>query len=121
MNYSSAEPCVLSRSVLQVLYQPLQTFHMPPGRPTATGPSLKELLKDACKAFNAPPSLVTKAAPFNSKQIQECIDTFFNLCRRPMGMLLQTFGHNRARQRDKIAALLDEFATVQEEVRSKKR
>ncbi len=32
-----------------------------------------------------------------------------------MGWLLQTFGHNRARQRVKIAVLLEEFAAVQEE------
>ena len=33
-----------------------------------------------------------------------------------MALLMQTFGHNRARQRDKIPALLEELALVQEEV-----
>ncbi len=32
-----------------------------------------------------------------------------------MSLLLQAFGHNRARQRDKIATVIEEFAAVQEE------
>jgi hypothetical protein len=35
-----------------------------------------------------------------------------------MVLLMQTFGHNRARQRDKIPALLEELALVQEEVKA---
>ena len=49
-------------------------------------------------------------------QVKECISNFFTQCCRPMGLLLQTFGHNRARQRDKIASLLEEFAAIQEDV-----
>ncbi len=32
-----------------------------------------------------------------------------------MSLLLQAFGHNRARQRDKLAGVLEEFTAVQEE------
>ena len=32
-----------------------------------------------------------------------------------MGLLIQTFGHNCARQRDKIPALLEEFTLAEEE------
>jgi hypothetical protein len=53
---------------------------------------------------------------FNNFQIRDCVDNFFGQCSRPMSLLLQTFGHNRARQRDKIPALLEELALVQEEV-----
>jgi len=43
------------------------------------------------------------------------VETFFSQCCRPFGLLLQSTGHNRARQRDKICHLLEEFSTVQEE------
>ena len=35
---------------------------------------------------------------------------------RPIMMMIQITGHNRARQRDKWARLLDEFAALQDEV-----
>ena len=34
-----------------------------------------------------------------------------------MGLIIQTFGHNSARQRDKIPTLLEELAIAQEEVK----
>jgi N-alpha-acetyltransferase 35, NatC auxiliary subunit len=51
-------------------------------------------------------------------QVRDCVDNFFGQCVRPMVLLMQTFGHNRARQRDKIPALLEELALVQEEVKA---
>lgn len=44
------------------------------------------------------------------------MDSFFNRCVRPFEQLIQTCGHNRARQRDKVAHLLEEFAMLQDEV-----
>jgi hypothetical protein len=35
---------------------------------------------------------------------------------RPLGTLVQICGNNRARQRDKLAHLLEEFAGLQDEV-----
>jgi hypothetical protein len=44
------------------------------------------------------------------------VETFLNHCVRPFGNLVQLCGHNRARQRDKLAHLLEDFAALQDEV-----
>lgn len=44
------------------------------------------------------------------------VDTFLSHCTRPFANLLQLCGHNRARQRDKLAHLLEEFTALQDEV-----
>jgi len=43
------------------------------------------------------------------------VDTFFTHCTRPFGNFLQLCGHNRARQRDKLAHILEEFTALQDE------
>ena len=130
---STFTPCVLSRSTAQILYQPLHIFHTSGNTALSSNirmatstsgggglsmpfVSFQEQLKDACKAFLAPPVLtMCKTAPYNAKAIREYVEGFFSQCCRPMCMLIQTFGHNRARQRDKIPNLLEELALVQEE------
>ena len=74
-------------------------------------------MKDACKSFIAPLALTMKSPPFNSPQVKEGVETFFSQWCRPMGLIIQTFGHNSARQRDKIPTLLEELAIAQEEVK----
>lgn len=49
-------------------------------------------------------------------QAKEYVSSFFNRCVRPFEQFIQTCGHNRARQRDKVAHLLEEFAVLQDEV-----
>ena len=46
-------------------------------------------------------------------QVRLCLETFFSQCCRPFGLLVAAAGHNRARQRDRLAALLEEFSAVQ--------
>jgi len=127
-SFSATSPCVLSRSVLQLLYTPL---HSPPTRQPAVSPpagpplppGFPELLRDSCKNFMLPPCLLPAprsspgipTSPLHTLQVKLCLDTFFSQCCRPFGLLLQATGHNRARQRDKISQLLEEFSTVQEE------
>jgi len=127
-SFSATSPCVLSRSVLQLLYTPL---HSPPTRQPAVSPpagpplppGFPELLRDSCKNFMLPPCLLPAPrsspgiplSPLHTLQVKLCLDTFFSQCCRPFGLLLQATGHNRARQRDKISQLLEEFSTVQEE------
>merc|ERR1719422_112080 len=128
-SFSAKSPCVLSRSLLQLLYTPLN-YSMTPrqgGVSPAAGPPLPpgfpELLRDCCKNFMAPPCLLpapksspgTPPSPLHTLQVKLCLETFFSQCCRPFGLLLQATGHNRARQRDKISQLLEEFSTVQEE------
>ncbi|CAH1153769.1 unnamed protein product [Phaedon cochleariae] len=102
IEFSKSSPCILSRSALQLLY---------PG----TNPlNSKEILKEAVKAFICPPALLSKTLMSNV-EAKYFVDTFLTHCSRPFINFLQLCGHNRARQRDKLAHLLDEFTTLQDE------
>ena len=127
-SFSARSPCVLSRSLLQLLFTPLNYSMSPrPGVSPAAGPpippALPELLRESCKSFMAPPCLLPapRTSPgqpgsqLHTLQVKLCLDAFFSQCCRPFGLLVQATGHNRARQRDKISQVLDDFCTVQEE------
>uniref|UniRef100_T1JZA6 Protein MAK10 homolog n=1 Tax=Tetranychus urticae TaxID=32264 RepID=T1JZA6_TETUR len=101
---SSPPSCVLSRSLLQVLYLP-----------NGIAP-LSDLIREDVRNFIKPPSLYQKPSILtNHPEAREVVDIFFERCTRPMSYLLQINGHNRARQRDKLALVLEELATIQEE------
>ena len=108
-------PCVLSRSLLQLLYIPLCN------RVLGQLP-LVEVLQDAARTFIAPPVLTgglgLVPGTLQHSQVQECLDQMFQQCVRPMGSLIQIAGHNLARQRDKLAHVLQDLAALQEEVAS---
>ncbi|RWS30913.1 N-alpha-acetyltransferase 35: NatC auxiliary subunit-like protein [Leptotrombidium deliense] len=106
---ASTPSCVLSRSILQLLYLPVagSVFGAQP---------LSELLRETLRQFIKPPSLQAKSLIFVSNfQAKEYVEVFFSHCTRPMTLLLQISGHNRARQREKLAQVLEEFATLQDE------
>lgn len=50
-------------------------------------------------------------------QVKFCVDTFLKYCMNMYSfvMFVQICGYNRARQRDKLARLLDDFASLQDE------
>ena len=52
----------------------------------------------------------------NNPQAKEYIDAFLTHATRPLVTIFQITGHNRARQRDKWGHLLEELATLQDEV-----
>ena len=127
-SFSARSPCVLSRSLLQLLYPPLHYSGSTQGAVSpAAGPPLPpafpELLRDSCKSFMAPACLLPAPrtppgqppSPLHTLQVKLCLDAFFSQCCRPFGLLLQATGHNRARQRDKISCVLEDFCAVQEE------
>uniref|UniRef100_A0A1B6I0N4 Protein MAK10 homolog n=1 Tax=Homalodisca liturata TaxID=320908 RepID=A0A1B6I0N4_9HEMI len=99
---SRSNPCIVSRSVMQLLYM---------NRPN----SCVEALRDAARTFISPPSLAPRNPFVTLAQGRELVDTFFDRCVRPFTNLIQLCGHNRARQRDKLAHLLEEFAALQDE------
>ena len=126
--FSASSPCVLSRSVLQCLYTPLHSTMSPrqgisPAGGPPIPPSFSDILRESCKNFMAPPCLMPPprlspgqpGSPLHNLQVKLCLDTFFSQCCRPFGLLVQTTGHNRARQRDKICLVLEEFCGLQEE------
>lgn len=49
-------------------------------------------------------------------QAKEFVDMFLLHCGRPFVQLIQLCGHNRARQRERLAHLLEDFSNLQDEV-----
>lgn len=71
----------------------------------------------ACFCFFIALISVSLSLLFMCLQAKECIDTFFFYNGHIFVSFLRICGFNRARQRDKIARLLDNFASLQDEVR----
>ncbi|CAH0695085.1 unnamed protein product [Spodoptera exigua] len=127
MEFSRQRACILSRSALQLLYlspSPANTASMaqsamngPVGQPRPQHPFV-EILRESVKNFVNPPALTPKSPSVSTPQAREFVENFLARCVRPFAVLLQVCGHNRARQRDKLALLLDEFAALQEEAES---
>lgn len=106
--FSKSSPCVLSRSIVQLLYltQPNKVLGSQP---------MVEVLRDAVRTFIKPPALIPRSPLMNNTQAKEYVEGFLGHCVRPFCNLLQIYGHNRARQRDKLAHLLEELAALQDE------
>ncbi|KAA0202501.1 hypothetical protein HAZT_HAZT008357 [Hyalella azteca] len=119
--FSELEPCVLSRSIAQVLYLGTgggggNTGGGEEDNKLWGGQTMAETLREAAKQFICPPALMPKAPVMSNPQAKAYVDNFFTQCVRPFEQLLQMSGHNRARQRDKVTELLREFALLQDEV-----
>lgn len=97
--------CVLSRSLLQLIYVPSTTT-------SHSRDQFTEKLKDALVKFDRPPTLVKTALLNGTKQ---AVEAFMAQSLRPMMCLLQILGHNRARQREKLAQVLEELSAFQAE------
>ncbi|KAK5604007.1 N-alpha-acetyltransferase 35 NatC auxiliary subunit [Crenichthys baileyi] len=108
--FSEQSPCVLSRSLLQT------TFLIDNKKVFGTH-LMQDMIKDALRYFVSPPVLSYKCCLFNNHQAKDYIDSFVTHCSRPFCNLIQIHGHNRARQRDKLGHILEEFATLQDEKR----
>uniref|UniRef100_A0A8C6MA76 N-alpha-acetyltransferase 35, NatC auxiliary subunit n=1 Tax=Nothobranchius furzeri TaxID=105023 RepID=A0A8C6MA76_NOTFU len=106
--FSEQSPCVLSRSLLQT------TFLIDNKKVFGTH-LMQDMVKDALRCFVSPPVLSYKCCLFNNHQAKDYIDSFVTHCSRPFCNLIQIHGHNRARQRDKLGHILEEFATLQDE------
>ncbi|RLW05148.1 hypothetical protein DV515_00005337 [Chloebia gouldiae] len=76
---------------------------------------MQDMVKDALRSFVSPPVLSPKCCLYNNHQAKDYIDSFVTHCVRPFCSLIQIHGHNRARQRDKLGHILEEFATLQDE------
>ncbi|XP_062369208.1 N-alpha-acetyltransferase 35, NatC auxiliary subunit isoform X2 [Cinclus cinclus] len=106
--FSEQSPCVLSRSLLQT------TFLVDNKKVFGTH-LMQDMVKDALRSFVSPPVLSPKCCLYNNHQAKDYIDSFVTHCVRPFCSLIQIHGHNRARQRDKLGHILEEFATLQDE------
>ncbi|KAK6630155.1 hypothetical protein RUM44_005709 [Polyplax serrata] len=115
IEFSRHGPCILSRSILQILYLPPCNVYSTQYNRVFGSDLSADVLREAAKGFIAPPSLMPKSSLLSNPQAKEYVDTFLSHCTRPFGNLLQLCGHNRARQRDKLAHLLEDFAALQDE------
>uniref|UniRef100_A0A6I8QKC6 N-alpha-acetyltransferase 35, NatC auxiliary subunit n=1 Tax=Xenopus tropicalis TaxID=8364 RepID=A0A6I8QKC6_XENTR len=106
--FSEQSPCVLSRSLLQT------TFLVDNKKVFGTH-LMQDMIKDALRSFVSPPALSPKCCLYNNHQAKDYIDSFVTHCVRPFCNLIQIHGHNRARQRDKLGHILEDFATLQDE------
>ena len=57
-----------------------------------------------------------RSALYNNAQAKQYVDAWFVQVVRPFTALVQITGHNRARQRDKWAHILEDLSALQEEV-----
>ncbi|KAI8789897.1 N-alpha-acetyltransferase 35 NatC auxiliary subunit [Biomphalaria glabrata] len=108
MEFSKSSPCVLSRSILQMML-------LPPNRRVFGTHSMVDTLKETVRGFIAPPGLSPKSSIYNHPQAKEYIDALMSRAVRPFCILFQITGHNRARQRDKWANILEDLSNLQEE------
>lgn len=107
--FSKTWPCVLSRSIVQLLYLPS------PGKVLGSL-TMVDVLKDSVRSFIKPPVLAQRGSALsNHQQAKEFVDAFLAHCVRPFTSLVHICGHNRARQRDKLTHLLEELAVLQDE------
>ncbi|CAH2102753.1 unnamed protein product [Euphydryas editha] len=126
MEFSRQRACILSRSALQLLYlspSPANTASMAQSNinsPQGQRPqhAFIEILRESIKSFVNPPVLNMKPGVGPNPAVREFVENFLVRCVRPFAVLVQVCGHNRARQRDKLALLLDDFAALQEEADS---
>ncbi|OXB64803.1 hypothetical protein ASZ78_010396 [Callipepla squamata] len=114
--FSEQSPCVLSRSLLQVMPFHFQTTFLVDNKKVFGTHLMQDMVKDALRSFVSPPVLSPKCCLYNNHQAKDYIDSFVTHCVRPFCSLIQIHGHNRARQRDKLGHILEEFATLQDEV-----
>ncbi|GAB1609824.1 N-alpha-acetyltransferase 35, NatC auxiliary subunit-like [Argonauta hians] len=106
--FSKTSPCVLSRSLLQLLFLPFnkKLFGIY---------SIVDTLKESIRNFIAPVALFPKSTLYNNPQAKEYVDAFLSKAVRPVCTIFQITGHNRARQREKWTHILEELAALQEE------
>ncbi|XP_064608764.1 N-alpha-acetyltransferase 35, NatC auxiliary subunit-like [Liolophura sinensis] len=108
LDFSKSAPCVLSRSLLQLTF-------LPPSRKIFGTITVVDAIKDTIRNFIAPPSLIAKSLLYNNPQAKEYVDGFLSHAVRPICTIYQITGHNRARQRDKWAHLMEDMASLQDE------
>ncbi|KAL1448924.1 hypothetical protein WDU94_000173 [Cyamophila willieti] len=106
---SRLHPCLISRSVMQLLYMPRP--HMIHG-----STPLVDVLRETVRSFIGPPFLSPKCSLSSANgPARDAVESFLTHCVRPFAGLIQMCGHNRARQRDRLGHLLEEFAALQDE------
>ncbi|XP_070134404.1 N-alpha-acetyltransferase 35, NatC auxiliary subunit homolog isoform X2 [Drosophila bipectinata] len=100
--------CILSRSVLQSLFS--ANIRLAHGKQP-----MKQFLRHSVQIFNSPPVLNTKHPVAADPKVQQHLENFFRYCinMNTFTQFIRICGFNRARQRDKLARLIENFDTIQ--------
>lgn len=106
--FSLADSCVLSRSLLQMVLFPSDDNIL--GRV-----QLSTVIVDSIRIFAAPPVLDSMSQAFSVEQCRECWEEFVNDSVKVFLGVIQMFGLNPARQREKIVCCIEDFSTLQAE------
>lgn len=105
--FSRDDPCVLSRSVLQLLVvnigRVFGKMHM------------SDLLRETIRNFNCTPVLVELSPLSSSQEAKDIASAFLSKASRVMVSLIQAHGHNRARQRERLGDILEDLGNLQDE------
>uniref|UniRef100_A0A1I8EQ74 Protein MAK10 homolog n=1 Tax=Wuchereria bancrofti TaxID=6293 RepID=A0A1I8EQ74_WUCBA len=106
--FSLTDSCVLSRSLLQMVLFPSDDNIL--GRV-----QLSTVIVDSIRMFAAPPVLDSMSQAFSVEQCRECWEEFVNDSVKVFLGVIQMFGLNPARQREKIVCCIEDFSTLQAE------
>uniref|UniRef100_A0A915PRJ3 Protein MAK10 homolog n=1 Tax=Setaria digitata TaxID=48799 RepID=A0A915PRJ3_9BILA len=106
--FSLSDSCVLSRSLLQMVLFPSDDNIL--GRT-----QLSTVIVDSVRMFAAPPVLDPMSQAFSVEQCRECWEEFINDSVKVFLGVIQMFGLNPARQREKIICCIEDFSTLQSE------
>jgi len=106
-DFSKNVPCVLSRSLLQSLI--FHTNYKIFGKHALT-----DVIRDSIKLFNGSPS-IADFTELTNPEAKTVVQEFLLKAVKPMSFLIEAYGHNRARQRERLAALLEELGLLQQE------
>ncbi|KAK9510388.1 hypothetical protein O3M35_005183 [Rhynocoris fuscipes] len=108
LNISKTKPCIVSRSLMQILCLP----HC-----TRTGDTINclEVIKDAIIKFTSPPVLLKQSQLINNNpSAKDFVENFLKHCIRPFSKFIKLCSYNPSRQRDKLAILLQDFSNLSE-------
>lgn len=105
--FSKKSPCVLSRSVLQLL-----VYHN--GRVFGKI-KMSDMLRETIKNFNCTPVLADMSLFSGNQEAKDIATAFLGKASMAMLSLLHAHGHNRARQRERLGDILEELGNLQDE------
>ncbi|GMR35291.1 hypothetical protein PMAYCL1PPCAC_05486 [Pristionchus mayeri] len=104
-NFCEMESCALSRSVLQLVF-------LPNGERIMGETLLGDILRETIKNQTGAPILYQGSPANKSDDLAELMDEFVQDIVRVYLVVMQAFGHNTARQRERIGFYFYDFANL---------
>jgi len=107
VSFSRTNPCVLTRSLAQIQFCPTRMF---------AGVQSLEVIRDSIKSFNAPPCFSSNRyhTVYSHPVVKDYLDAFLRDSLVSMSKMFQVYGHNYARQREKLGHIIEGLALLQD-------